>query len=233
MSTYSTVNLVETDKQIRINLESSDSDAIQNMKDDFDLNGRLKLGDGLYLLKVQEGLKEYCYKGYTEALSLFRKYFCRDDEAKMSMYSVSTETMVEVMLKVNRRRVHYLLNHDIDWEHLKEAASTCYWITRLKPIVRMKSGTSCSHKADDICEKFGLAILLAAVTQYRKEHDLPLIDFLYKQDGHETTTLHKDLLYFLRNRTTTQESVLAIAESLAKSFPFGHIINADNEVDAV
>jgi hypothetical protein len=166
---------------------------------------------------------DFHYVTVSEIMSLFKYGFLGGSEESMSRYGIDTDALTEVSERVYQRKLHYKFNHYIEWEELKEAASICFWLTRLKPIayIRRSGEATISYRCCDVNERLGLYILFSAVNEYRAECGLPKIDFEYDQsdEDHPTTTLYDDILYFLQYRITTQEAVLAVAESLAKSFP--------------
>jgi len=167
---------------------------------------------------------DYCYIETFKFIENLKK-FLNNDPKRYAKYSLDTYKLTEVYCRVDQRKVHYRMYHDIIAQELKVTASLCYWLIRCKPIVcieglcRKSDDPIATHRCNNINERFGLFMLLAIISKYRKDRGLLPIDYTAdrSRNGHSTTTLYEDIMYYIRNRTITQESILVLAEALAKS----------------
>jgi hypothetical protein len=142
-------------------------------------------------------------------------------------YSVDLDTLAEVFIRVDQRKIHYRIYHGIEINELKRAATLCYWLMKLRPIVKLKrefdgSGhiVKAGHVDNRVCEKLCIFMLAGAVNEYRARRNKPKVELFSStgdSGGEREMSLFQDIEYFFRHRLATPDSIIALAEGMAKS----------------
>jgi len=111
----------------------------------------------------------------------------------------NTDNILEIIERVEKRRVYFKIFHKIDMSERNEASLYCFWILKLSPFTNLKTP---NHR---INIAFAAFLFLRTVT------------YLCVQASHKVIISEdylKDLLYAFAVRDLSKESIMALAETL-------------------
>ncbi|MCL2049966.1 MAG: hypothetical protein FWG87_14690 [Defluviitaleaceae bacterium] len=126
-------------------------------------------------------------------------------------YYVDDHRLAMALVRLDKRKVHYGIFHNIQMDEIKSAAVFCYWLVRLHVVTRIAGGPV------DACERFAIELYLAVVSGFAEKKKFKV--------NLPRERARKLLLYTLKYRDINVDTLTVKGESLVGEY-------TDNGIDS-
>lgn len=142
----------------------------------------------------------------------FIEGFIADNQYDLQDISVDEDIVLSIISKVHQRKSYFYFFHKLNMSEYKEAALTCFWCIKLKPISIRTQGLESQHKGefDSINEKLSVYYIIKTLRAALTNHNMKT-DIL---DNIPTKYLN-ELIYTFTFRDISKEAMIMLVESIA------------------
>ena len=123
-------------------------------------------------------------------------------------YDVSPLDLIDMVIRVDKRKSHYLYAHGIEINEAKRVGLYVYWFLKFKPIRILDTRFNTVSDLIDINECFALCLIYSILLAYNRQSSFD------RGDNQERNKFYDKLRYSLRFRTFTAGSMLLLVEML-------------------
>jgi hypothetical protein len=152
---------------------------------------RIPLGKIWEILKFFEG-----------EFNNFLRLKCFPEDIK---YHVSGYTLIDIIVRVDKRKAYYHCFHNMDIDECKEVALYAYWILKLRPFTIIDDAYKENYDACNINEAFVIYLIGSILEQTKR----------IKQTKKIKDSYTKFLEYSFRFRNFTIDSFIVLIESIS------------------
>ena len=121
----------------------------------------------------------------------------------------SNDRLIEIIERVEKRRVYFWVFHGVQMNEVKEAALYCFWLLKLKPFY-LENHTP--NREVNACLAFGYFFNTLLLVTKKREIKFPL-----------SANTTKDIYYAFRFHDLSKESLMAIAKMIVPSEGFAYV----------
>jgi hypothetical protein len=141
-----------------------------------------------------------------EAFCGFIKYLDYPADLKVG---VSLRLLIDVIVRVDKRKVYYIYYHDMKINECKQVALYAYWLLRFRPFFIYDRRLESNRLGYCINELFAIFLIFAVL---RKLYDINNIPF----DSTDKNSYCYKLLYNFRFRHISIDEMILLIDSITK-----------------